>query len=173
MKIRSDFVSNSSSSSFVIFGNRMEIGSETVVEVHGKSSIERHVERRLDVSALDELGPDEAFLIVLRDMGTEGDYIIKLTPELLMDFDLHPDIDISKAIVIKAKYFMSEGGYVYRAAQFNSDDAWMDEEFREEAKGCGIEVDGLRMFRYAKDYGNPSERSEILKALETYCKYTR
>ena len=169
MKIRSDFVSNSSSSSFVIFGEKVKTGPDTIVEVHGKSKVERHVEHKFDASAFDNLKDDEAFFIVLRNRGSEGDYIFRLTPEFMMDCDMH-QIDFSKLDIYKAKLYMTEGGYLYHASNYtagdNSYDFNEDESLSTDMRENGVEVNGLRMFKFYKDYGNPSSKYEILEELE-------
>ena len=61
MKIRSDYVSNSSSSSFIIIGEKMET-------------------KDFDIESFATLGEDEEFVLVLPNRGSEGDYIFILTP---------------------------------------------------------------------------------------------
>ena len=168
MKIRSDFVSNSSSSSFIIFGEKVKTGPDTIVEVRGKTT-ERHVEHAFDVSAFDNLKEDEAYFIVLRNRGSEGDYIFKLTPDLMMDCDMH-QIDFSKLDIYKAKFYMTEGGYLHTPLDFNADDSDYyevgDGTLMDNMKKDGVPMDGLRMFKFYKDNGNPTWRSAILDELE-------
>ena len=177
MKIRSDFVSNSSSSSFIIFGEKVKTGPDTVIVVKGKTKITRTVEREFDVSAFDNLNEDEAYFIVLKNRGNEGDYIFKLTPDLMMDCDMY-QIDFSKLDIYKAKFYMTEGGYLHKTSDFEGEDG---SRYYEDGEGTlidnmkkdGVPVDGLRVFRFDKDYSNPSMRSEILEELENATKYTR
>ena len=69
MKIRSDYVSNSSSSSFIVYGDKFT----------GK----------LEVSDLEALDSDEAYFIILKDVGNEGDYIFSVKPQSMMDCAVH------------------------------------------------------------------------------------
>ena len=169
MKIRSDFVSNSSSSSFVIFGEKVKTCPDTVIVVKGKTQITRTVEREFDVSAFDSLKEDEAYFIVMRNRGSEGDYIFKLTPELMMDCDMH-QIDFSKLDIYKAKFYMTEGGYLHKTSDFDDDGSRYYEDgegsLMDDMKKDGVPMDGLRMFKFNKDYSNPSMRPEILDELE-------
>ena len=160
MKIRSDYVSNSSSSSFIIIGEKMET-------------------KDFDIEAFATLGEDEEFVLVLPNRGSEGDYIFTLTPELLMDCDMH-QIDLSKASfkVLKMKYYITEGGYLYKASKFEktSIDDWTtdedDENLDKKCRSDGMEFPaGSKMFRFSKDYGNPRIRSEILEEIESALKY--
>lgn len=176
MKVRTDFVSNSSSSSFVIFGNKVEVGSNSVVTIYGKTSVTQYVDYGFDASKFDELGPDEAYFIILRNCGSEGDYIFKLTPELLMDCDMH-QIDMSKMFIVRGKFCMTEGGCLYPASIYGSmrnnyDYDEGDDDLNNMVARAGISVDGLKMFRFYKDYGNPTERTEIIQSLEREMKYT-
>jgi len=169
MKIRSDFVSNSSSSSFIIFGEKVKTGPDTIVEVHGKTKVDRYVDRAFDVSAFDNLKEDEAYFIVLRNRGSEGDYIFRLTPDLMMDCDMH-QIDFSKLDIYKAKFYMTEGGYLHAPSDFNSGDSGYYDDgegiLMDNMKKDGVSMDGLRMFKFYKDNGNPTWRSAILDELE-------
>ena len=154
----------------------MKTGPDTVVVVKGKTKITRTVEREFDVSAFDRLKEDEAYFIVLKNRGSEGDYIFKLTPEFMMDCDMH-QIDFSKLDIYKAKFYMTEGGPLYHASNFSEDnsnyDYDEDDDLREKMREDGIEINGLKMFRFDKDYGNPKMRPEILDELEWVAKRSR
>lgn len=170
MKIRSDYVSNSSSSSFIVYGDRFT----------GK----------LEVSDLETLGSDEAYFIVLKGVGSEGDYIFSVTPEFMMDCDMH-QIPLSTDLfdIVKAKYigdessmttgdsyakwmarkygksYLDEGedpGYYY--------DDPMRDELRRRSRGGGLTLDGLKLFQYDLDYGSPKYRNEIIEELESRTK---
>lgn len=173
MKIRSDFVSNSSSSSFVLFGTKHEGSRISIEDMSSVDSVRNGRPDKITIDDFSDLEPDEAFFIILRNAGSEGDYIFRLTPELLMDCDMH-QIDLYKFIIVRAKYYMTESGYIYRANQFGTRDEWSgtDDYLGDKIKRDGLPVDGLRVFRYSKDYGNPSDRSEILESLERHAKYS-
>ena len=158
MKIRIDYVSNSSSSSFVIFGSKVEA-------------------KDFNVDSFSDLKDDEAFLLVLPRRGSDGDYIFELTPDLLMDMDLH-QLELAKGgsavSIIKVKYYVTEGGSIHSAIAFNDQDNvyWTDEDKLSTISRCdGLEIpSGCKMFRFSKDYGTPKDRLEVLEELECVLK---
>lgn len=161
MKVRKDFVSNSSSSSFIVFGSLKDTPTD-------KDSF-------INIEDIAALGEGEAFLIVLKNHGNEGDYIFKLTPELLMDCDMH-QIDLSMFTIVRGKVCMNEGGYLYRASDFTErgdDYDSGEEDYNKKAKSTGIPLDGMKMFKFEKDYGNPEWRHEILNTLEAEMNFER
>lgn len=170
MKIRSDYVSNSSSSSFIVYGDMFT----------GK----------LEVSDLETLGSDEAYFIVLKNVGSEGDYIFSVTPEFMMDCDMH-QIPLSSDLfdIVKAKYiggdtslttgdsyakwmarkygksFLDDGS----DPEYFYDDSARD-KLREQSRGMGLPLDGLKLFQYDLDYGSPKYKNEIIEELESHTK---
>lgn len=154
MKVRVDYVSNSSSSSYIIYGTKMD--------------------RELTIEDFASLKDGEAFIVDLTDTGCSGNYVYTLTPEMFMDFDLHQiDIKNRKDIVIyKAKYISAEGFRVGRGNKFDimedwRSDYWYDnnegyELSNKMLEGDGIDLTGLKMFKIEKDQNTPSNKSEIL-----------
>lgn len=169
MKIRSDYVSNSSSSSFIVYGDKFT--------------------GRLEVSDFETLGSDEAYFIVLRGVGSEGDYIFPVTPEFMMDCDMH-QIPLSSDLfdIVKAKYIGGDSSMTTGASYANwmarkynksflDDDSYdyydddsvgsVRDKIRELSRGRGLSLDGLKLFQYDLDYGSPKYRNEIIEELES------
>ena len=166
MKIRSDYVSNSSSSSFIVYGDKFT----------GK----------LEVSDFETLGSDEAYFIVLKGVGSEGDYIFPVTPEFMMDCDMH-QIPLSSDLfdIVKAKYIGGDSSMTtgdsyakWMARKYgksylddDSHDWYLDDsvgdKIRVQSRGSGLPLDGLKLFQYDLDYGSPKYRNEIIEELES------
>ena len=168
MKVRTDFVSNSSSSSFTVFGQKLKFATKTCI--HGK----RVFKDTLDADIFDDLAEGETYLIVLRNHGNEGDYIFELTPDLLMDCHMHQINFANEGLVLlKARYIITEGGVAFPANRWLSDhDDYYDsdeyEELKSKLKNEGFSVDGMRMWCFQKDYGNPTDRATIMDELDYY-----
>lgn len=169
MKVRTDYVSNSSSSSFIVYGDMFT----------GK----------LEVSDLETLGSDEAYFIILKNVGSEGDYIFPVTPEFMMDCDMH-QIPLSSDLfdIVVAKYIGGDTSLTTGASYANwmarkygksyldddmpeyyYDDSARD-KLREQSRGCGLLLDGLKLFEYDLDYGSPKYKNEIIEELESRTK---
>lgn len=164
MKVRLDYVSNSSSSSFMVYGSKF-VGT-------------------LSPEDFDKLGPDEAYFVVCRNRGSEGDYIFPITPTIMMDCDMH-QIELSSDIfdIFKAKYIGGECSLTTGAAEAGKmakryekslldDDDWDYDDAEHERlrdktrKGGGLPLDGLKLFDFDLDYGSPKHKNEIMEELE-------
>lgn len=147
MKIRNDYVSNSSSSSFIVVGNRLD---------------------KVSLDDLESLNPDESIFLILKGYGCDGDYIFELTPALLMDCDMrHIDFNSPKLTKVKGRYVVGEGGYVSSAKGSTSSDEF-DVLTAEAMRKDGVPLDGMRMYRFNKDWDTPSASFGMIDALKRY-----
>lgn len=97
MKIRTDYVSNSSSSSFMVLGSKYTPNDGY----------------RLTIDDFDNLEDGEVFFAVYHNI-CDGDYVFKITPELMMDFDMR-----EKPIVIDTIHDRVD---IYKLRKWRSDD---------------------------------------------------
>ena len=97
MKIRTDYVSNSSSSSFMVLGSKYTPNDGW----------------RLTIEDFDNLEDGEAFFVVFPNI-CDGAYVFKITPELMMDFDLR-----EKPIVIDT---IKDNVNIWKIRKWRSDD---------------------------------------------------
>lgn len=162
MKIRNDYVSNSSSSSFILIGEKLENKKVTIEDLADNE--------------------EYAYFIILPGAGGTGDYIIKVTPEIIMDCDLY-QVDMNrkrKVSVIKAKYVMTDGCWMKRARDvdfmFRIDEYTSfherpyEQEMNRNMQTDGVGIDGMRIFKYEKDYENPKYYNEAIRTLKSYCR---
>lgn len=117
MKIRQDYVSNSSSSSFMI------VGSEYCPN-------DGHI---LTIEDFDNLKEDEQFFLVDPNV-CDGDYVFRLTPELMMDFDIR-----SEPIVLDTYRNLT----IYKVRKWARDD--YESEMVFDAKDWGMWRGGEKM----------------------------
>lgn len=97
MKIRTDYVSNSSSSSFMVLGSKYTPNGGW----------------RLTIEDFDNLEDGEVFFAVYHDI-CDGDFVFKITPELMMDFDMR-----EKPIVIDT---FRDNVTIWKVRKWRSDD---------------------------------------------------
>lgn len=163
MKIRNDYVSNSSSSSFIVYGSK--------------------VTGTLKPEDFEKLGKDEAYFVINKDAGSEGDYIYPITPNIMMDCDMHQvQLDSNIFDIVKAKYIGGEYSMTTAAARskmmtrkydknpFGLDDDYDlevsdsdSEKLRSAARLNGLSLDGLTLFEYDLDYGSPRYKNEMME----------
>ena len=153
MKIRVDYVSNSSSSSFMVLGSQYTPKDG----------------RRLTIEDFDNLDDGEVFFAVFPNI-CDGDYVFKMTPELMMDFDMRPNpividtykdrVDIYKIRKYRNDEFNTE--FTYDASDW---DTWR-------AVGEKVELESLprkngeRIYCWDVDDHSPLLKEEIISWLE-------
>lgn len=153
MKIRADFVSNSSSSSFMVLGSQYTPKDGW----------------RLTIEDFTELEDGEEFFAVFPAI-CDGDYTFRVTPELMMDFDMREkpisiDMRKNKVIIYKIRKF-ADADYAPEVAYDASD--WDDR--RTNGEKVAIESlprkNGERIYCWDVDDHSPSKKEEIISWLE-------
>ena len=156
MKVRIDYVSNSSSSSFMVLGSKYTPKDG----------------RTLTIEDFDNLEGGEMFFAVYPDI-CEGDYVIKLTPELMMEFDMR-----QKPIVLDER---SDNVKIYKIRKFRRNDYdsgvtfdaadWGECHATAHGKQVPLErlprKNGEQLFSLMADDHSPNTQEEILFWLES------
>ena len=128
---------------------------------------------RLTIDDFDNLDDDEVFVVVFPNV-CDGDYVIRLTPELMMDFDMRP-----KPIVIDT---YKDNASIYKLRKFRSDD-W-DIDVLYDGKDWGdVRVSGVHgeiediprkkgehISCWCVDDHTPRNKVDIIKWMERYIK---
>jgi hypothetical protein len=128
---------------------------------------------RLTIDDFDNLDDDEVFVVVFPNV-CDGDYVIRLTPELMMDFDMRP-----KPIVIDT---YKDNASIYKLRKFRSDD-W-DTDVLYDGKDWGdVRVSGVHgeiediprkkgehISCWCVDDHTPRNKADIIKWMERYIK---
>ena len=156
MKVRIDYVSNSSSSSFMVLGSKYTPKDGWT----------------LTIEDFDSLEDDELFFAVYPNI-CEGDYVFKLTPELMMDFDMR-----QKPIVLDE---YSDIVKIYKIRKFRSDDyatefTYDASDWGERSCNRGEKVpledlprkNGEHVFCWTVDDHTPNTPEEIISWLERH-----
>lgn len=128
---------------------------------------------RLTIDDFDNLKEDEVFVAVFPNIG-EGDYVFKLTPELMMDFDMHP-----KPIVIDT---YKDNVSIYKLRKFRSDD-WDIETIYDGKTWGNVGISGTKgelediprkkgehISCWCVDDHTPNTREEIISWIERHNK---
>ena len=127
----------------------------------------------LEIEDFDNLEDGEVFCAVFPDI-CEGDYVFKMTPELMMDFDMRP-----KPIVIDT---YKDNVTIYKMRKFRSDDWLIDtiydscdwgNDHREGVVGDLEKIKkrpGEEIECWSVDDHTPTKREDIIKWLERHNK---
>lgn len=160
MKIRNDFVSNSSSSSYIIVGSMERSATDNVALAE----------------VISNKSEDESFILVLRNRGAEGDYVFPLTTDLVMDCDIRQiDLTCGCFDIYKCSFIIDENGCGIPSNVFEKrweEDEWDDDNsVNNTMRKGGIQMKpGTWMYKIERDYGSPRERHEQLTELENVVK---